>query len=72
MPSPGDIILTAMSVLELKQQISNLGKRQREEVFAYMVRLKHETPEWKRMAAQRIRKMKKGAGVTQGSIENLL
>lgn len=32
-----------MSVLELKQAISKLKKSERQELFAYMVRLKHET-----------------------------
>ena len=53
-----------MSVLELKQEITGLHKREREEIQAYLVRLKHGTREWKQAAAQRIRGMRKGKGFT--------
>lgn len=49
-----------MSVLELKQAVSRLKKSERQELFAYMVRLKHETPEWKRTTARRLGEMKRG------------
>jgi hypothetical protein len=58
-----------MSVLELKQEITRMNRRGREEIYAYLVRLKHETPEWKKAAASRIRAMKKGAGVTAEEME---
>lgn len=61
-----------MSVLELKQEITRLDKRGREEIFAYMVRLKHSTPEWKRAAARRVRAMKKGKAFTTAEIESRL
>ncbi len=53
-----------MTVLELKEEISRLSKRGRQEIYAYLVRLKHETPEWKRAAARRIRHMRKGRVTT--------
>lgn len=53
-----------MSVLELKQEIHRLNKRERAEICAYLVRLKHDTPEWKRATAERIRGMRKGKAVT--------
>jgi hypothetical protein len=58
-----------MSVLQLKQEITRLDKRGREEIFAYLVRLKHETPEWKQAAARRLRAMRKGKGVTLAQLE---
>jgi hypothetical protein len=58
-----------MSVLEMKQEILRLTKREREELFAYLVRLRHDTPEWKRATAQQIRNMKKGKAVTSDQIE---
>lgn len=61
-----------MSVLELKQELTRLTKREREEIYAYFVRLQHDTPEWKRAAAQRIRAMKKGKAVTAEELENRL
>ena len=53
-----------MSVLELKQELTSLSRRDLEEVHAYLVRLKHESTGWKRSAAERIRAMRKGKGVT--------
>ena len=37
-----------MSVLELKQEVSRMNRRGWQELFAYLIRLKHETPEWKK------------------------
>ncbi len=53
-----------MSVLELKQAVSRLKKSERQELFAYLVRLKHETPEWKRATAKRRGEMKRGKVVS--------
>jgi len=61
-----------MSVLELKQEITRLNKRGREEIHAYLVHLKHTTPEWRQAAARRIRGMKNGKGVTALEMENRL
>jgi hypothetical protein len=58
-----------VSVLELKQEITRLDKRGQEEIRAYLVRLRHETPEWKRDAARRIRAMKKGSAFTSQEME---
>jgi hypothetical protein len=59
-----------MSVLELKQEITRLNKRGREEIHAYLVHLKHNTPEWRQATARRIRGMKNGKGVTALEMEN--
>jgi hypothetical protein len=61
-----------MSVLELKQEITRLNKRGREEIHACLVHLKHNTPEWRQAAARRIREMKNGKGVTALEMENRL
>lgn len=58
-----------MIILALKQEITRLSKRGREEIFAYLVRLKHDTPEWKRATARRIRDMKKGKGVSSEELD---
>ena len=58
-----------MSVLELKQEITRLNKRQREEISAYLVRLRHDTPEWKQSAARRVRGMRKGKGLTSDQLK---
>jgi hypothetical protein len=61
-----------MSVLELKQEITRMNRRGREEIYAFLVRLKHESPEWRRAAAGHIRAMKKGRGVTAEEMESRL
>ena len=58
-----------MSVLEMKQAITRLSKREREDIHAYLVRLKHDTAEWKHATAHRIRNMSKGKAVTAEQLE---
>ena len=58
-----------MSILELKQAASRLSKREREELQAYLIRLRHNTPEWKRMTARRIRAMRAGKRVSAEELE---
>jgi hypothetical protein len=58
-----------MSILELKQAASRLSKREREELHAYLVRLRHNTPEWKHATARRIRAMKAGKRVSAEELE---
>lgn len=61
-----------MSILELKQQISRLSQRDRQELQVYLVRLRHETPAWKRATAKRIREMQQGKAVSLKDVEALL
>jgi hypothetical protein len=58
-----------MSILELKQAASRLSKREREELHAYLIRLRHNTPEWKRNTAKRIRAMQAGKRVSAEELE---
>ena len=58
-----------MSILELKQAVSKLTKREREELHAYLIRLRHNTPEWKRTTAKRIRSMQAGKRVSAEELE---
>ena len=58
-----------MSLLELKQAASRLSKREREELNAYLIRLRHNTPEWKRATAARIRAMQAGKRVSAEELE---
>ena len=58
-----------MSILELKQAASQLSKRQREELHAYLIRLSHNTPGWKRSTAKRIRMMQAGKRVSADELE---
>ena len=58
-----------MSVLEIKQELSRMNKRERQELHAYLIRLKHETPEWKKAAARRVGEMKKGRGISAAELQ---
>jgi len=58
-----------MSLLELKQEVSRLNKRDRQELHAYLIRLRHNTPEWKRATARRIKAMQAGRRVTAEELE---
>ena len=53
-----------MSILELKQGISRLSQRERREIQLYLLRLKRETPAWKRATAKKIRDMRAGKFTT--------
>jgi hypothetical protein len=57
-----------MTMLELKQEVSRLSIRERRELNASMIRLRHERPEWKRMISKRMRDMDAGKKV---SVEDL-
>ncbi|MCX6950337.1 MAG: hypothetical protein NTX39_11835 [Opitutae bacterium] len=61
--------LFLMSILELKQAASQLTKRGREELHAYLISLSHNTPEWKRATARRIRMMQAGKRVSADALE---
>ena len=58
-----------MSVLEIKQQISRLSSRERQEVQLYLLRVKRETPEWKKATAKKIRDVQAGKGVPIEELE---
>lgn len=58
-----------MSLLELKQEVTRLSKRERQELHAYLIRLKHNTPEWKKATAKRIKAMQAGRRVTAEELE---
>ena len=60
--------LFGMTLLQLKQEITRLSSRERRELNAYMVRLRHERPEWKKLMSRRMREMDAGKKV---SIEEL-
>ena len=68
-PLKGPDQLGDMSLLELKQAASRLSKREREELHAYLIRLNHNTPAWKRTTAKRIRAMQGGKRVSAEELE---
>jgi hypothetical protein len=68
-PRAGRGLFPGMSVLELKQEVSRMNKRDRQELYAYLVRMKHETPEWKKATAKRVGEMEKGRFVTVAGLK---
>jgi hypothetical protein len=58
-----------VSVLELKQQISKLSARERQEIQLYLLRLKRETPAWKKATARKVRAIQAGRGASIESLE---
>jgi len=62
-------ILTFMTLLRLKQEISRLSLRERRELNAYMIRLRHERPEWKKLVSRRMREMDAGKKVSLAELE---
>lgn len=58
-----------MTLLQLKQEISRLSLRERRELNAYMIKLRHERPEWKKMISKRMREMDAGKKVSVEELE---
>jgi len=58
-----------MTLLQLKQEISQLSPRERRELNAYMIRLRHERPEWKKLVSKRMKEMDTGKKITLDELE---
>lgn len=52
--------MTATVALDLKQQLTKLSEAERREVSAYLLRIKHESPAWKREMSRRMKEMDGG------------
>ena len=61
-----------MTMLQLKQEVSRLSPRARRELNAYMIRLRHEAPEWKKTVSKRMQAMDEGRKVTLKELESRL
>lgn len=55
--------MTATAVLEFKQRISKLSEAERREVSAFILRIKHESPAWKKETSRRMKEMDRGKKV---------
>lgn len=53
-----------MSILQVKQTLSRMSQRERQEIQLYLLRLKRETPAWRRATAKKIREMQAGKFTT--------
>ena len=60
---------TPMSVLEIKQSLSRLSAREQKEVSLYLLRLRRESPAWRKVTARRIREMQAGKGTPIEELE---
>jgi hypothetical protein len=57
-----------MTMLELKQEVSRLSPRSRRELNAYLIRLRHQTPAWRKELGRRMKNMDAGKKI---SLDNL-
>lgn len=58
-----------MSILQVKQTLSRMSRRERQEIQLYLLRLKRGTPGWKRATAKKIREMQAGKFTTIEQLE---
>lgn len=58
-----------MSLLELKQKVARLSQRERRDLQLYMIKLKHQTPAWRKATARTIREMQAGKYTTIEQLE---
>ena len=61
-----------MSILQVKQSLSRMSQRERQEIQLYLLRLKRETTAWKRATAKKIREMQAGRFTTIEQLETHL
>jgi hypothetical protein len=62
-------IVNPMTLLAIKHQMKRLKARELRELNAYLIRLRHSTPEWKRATAKKIRAVQAGRYVTAEALE---
>jgi len=64
--------IARMTMLELKQEVSRLSQKERRELEAHMVRLRHQTPAWRKMISRRMKAMDAGKKVSLEEVERRL
>jgi len=55
--------MSAVEMLQLKQQLSKLSAKDREEAAAFLLRLKQDTAPWRKEMSRRMDEMDAGKGV---------
>lgn len=58
-----------MTLLAIKHEMKRLKPRELKELQSYLIRLRHDTPEWRRAAARKIRAVRSGRYVTAEELE---
>jgi len=61
-----------MTLLQLKQELSRLPARERRELAAYLIRLRHQGAAWRRLASKRMRDMDAGRKLPLKELEQRL
>jgi len=52
--------MSATAMLQLKQQLSKMSEKQRQEVVAFLHRLKQDSPAWQKEMSRRMTEMDAG------------
>jgi hypothetical protein len=52
--------MSTTAMLQLKQQLSKMSEKQRQEIAVFLHRLKQDTPEWKKEMSRRMAEMDAG------------
>ncbi len=52
--------MSAIAMLQLKQQLSQITERERQEISAYLHRLKQQTPAWQKEMTRHMAEMDAG------------
>ncbi|HVS51981.1 MAG TPA: hypothetical protein VHD62_06455 [Opitutaceae bacterium] len=58
-----------MTLLAIKHQMKRLTARELKELNAYLIRLRHSTPEWKRATAKKLRAVQAGHFISAEDLE---
>lgn len=58
--SVDDLSMSATAMLQLKQQLSQISEKERQELAAYLHRLKQESPAYQKEMTRRMSEMDKG------------
>ena len=53
-------LMNAAAMLQLKQQLSQISEKERQEVSAFIHRLKQESPAWQKEMSKRMAEMDNG------------
>jgi hypothetical protein len=61
-----------MTMLELKQEVSRLSQKERRELNAFMIRLRHQTPAWRKTISRRMKAMDAGKKISLEEVERRL
>lgn len=61
-----------MTLLELKQEITKLTTKERVELNAYMIRLRHQSKPWSKTISKRMAAMDKGKRLSRSEISQKL